>query len=96
VAEITVDIAAVAELARRLQALAQEFDAVDDVVRGYHDAVGSSDVAAALDDFAGNWSRERKKIRRQMEEVAGYADAAAEAYASIENEISGACQTQGG
>lgn len=95
-AHITVDIPAVAELARRLQALARQFDGVEDVVRGYHDAVGSSEVAAALDDFAGNWSHQRKKIRQQMQDVAAYADAAAEAYASVETEIAGACQGQGG
>lgn len=94
-AQVTVDIAAVAELARRLQALAKQFDEAEDVVRGYHDAVGSREVAAALDDFAGNWSHQRKKIRRQMEEVAAYADAAAEAYASVEADIAGACQGEG-
>lgn len=95
-AQITVDIAAVAELAARLRAMAGEFDSVEDVVRGHHDAVGSREVAAALDDFAGNWSHQRKKIRQQMHDVAGYADAAAEAYASVEAEIAGACQGQGG
>jgi hypothetical protein len=91
---ITVDITGLADLAVRLRALRQEFDGVEDVVRGYEEAVGSREVASALDAFAGNWSHERKQIAKQLDEVAGYVQAAAEAYASVESELSGHYESQ--
>lgn len=94
--QFSVDVASVQDLAARLRGLKQEFEGLEDAVAGYEGDLGSAELADALDGFASNWSEKRKELVRQLDEVAGYAAAAAEAYASCERELSAEMQPRGG
>ncbi len=78
-----VDVAALRDMASRLKGLKEEFESQEDVLSG-EDAVGSPEVAGALDDFANNWSDKRKQLGEMLQEVAGYAQLAADAYQETE------------
>ena len=93
---IEVDIPALADMAQQLMALKEEFSAIEDVVDGFEEAVGSEEISDKLHSFATNWSDEKEELGEKMEQVAGYADAAAQAYGGIESEISGHLEGQGG
>jgi hypothetical protein len=88
--EFKVDQGALAEMAGELMGLTKEFEGLDDVVEGYESAVGHDGLAGKLDDFATNWSDKRREMVKAMEAIAGYADAAADAYGETETELTGA------
>ena len=94
--QFSVDVASVQDLAARLRGLKQEFEGLEDAVAGYEGDLGSAELADALDGFASNWSDKRKELVRPLDEVAGYAAAAAEAYASCERELSADMQPRAG
>ncbi|MGH9247018.1 MAG: hypothetical protein ACRD29_22405 [Acidimicrobiales bacterium] len=85
--QFTVDYRALDEMAGQLMGLTCEFDGLEDVVEGYQAAVGHDRLADRLDSFASNWSDERRKMKESMEAVAGYADAAADAYRDTEGQL---------
>ena len=86
-AELEVDIAALRNMAGRLKGLKEEFESQDALTSGHQHAVGSPEIAGALDDFADNWSDKRKELGEMLEEVAGYAVMAADAYAETEQAL---------
>ena len=94
--QFSVDPSALADMAGRLRGLQQEFDGLDDTVDGYESAVGSEELAERLRSFADNWSDKRKEIGEQIENVAGYATAAADAYSQHEQEMSSQISDVGG
>lgn len=86
---IVVDIAALADMATRLRALRAEFEAMGNTVNGYEEAVGDHEVSERLGAFATNWSEKREKIAKLIDDIANYADAAAQRYAESEGHIVG-------
>ncbi len=91
-----VDVAALRDMSARLKGLKDEFESQEDTVRGYEEAVGSPEIAGALDDFADNWSDKRKEIGEMLENVAGYAQMAADAYRETEDQLSSSMQPSAG
>lgn len=85
---IRVDVLELLYLAGRLRGLQEEFDSLQDVLKGYESAVGSARIADRLESFATNWSDRRKEVGRRIDNVAGYAARAAEAYGGLEEELS--------
>lgn len=84
------------DLASRLSGLAEEFEGLDDRMEGYEGDLGHRDVAKALHDFADNWSDKREKLVKQMHELSGYVQIAADTYAGIENDLTGQFTTPPG
>jgi len=82
-----VDVAELRDMAGRLKGLKEEFESQEDTVSGYDDAVGSNEVAGALEEFANNWSDKRRELAEKLEEVAGYASMAADAYHQTEGDL---------
>ena len=91
---IEVDIPALADMARQLTGLQQEFSGIENVVRGFEEAVGSEEISDKLHSFATNWSDEKEELGEKIQEVAGYADAAAQAYGGLESDIAGHMEGQ--
>ena len=87
-AELEVELAALRDMAYSLKELKHEFENQDAQVSGYDDAVGSPEIAGALDDFASNWSDKRKELGEMLEQVAGYAMLAHDAYSETEQTLS--------
>lgn len=94
--QFSVDPAALADMAGRLRGLEEEFNGLEDTVEGYEEAVGSDELADKLRSFADNWSDKRKEIAKQIENVAGYATAAADAYSQHEQAMSSRISGAGG
>jgi hypothetical protein len=86
--QIRVDIPALRDMASRLAGLRDEFQNMGGMASHYHDAVGHKDVAHELGEFATNWSDAREKLLEQLNQVAGYAMLAVEAYEATEVAIS--------
>lgn len=86
--QFSVDLASVQDLAARLRGLKQQFEGLEDDMEATAAVLGSPEVADALEAFASNWSDKRRQIVRELDEVAGYAVAAADAYAACEAELS--------
>jgi hypothetical protein len=95
--EFTVSPAEVADMAARLQGLKEEFDGLEDHVGQYRsrEVCGHEHVGDKLGDFADNWSDKKREMTRKLESLAGYAQAAAEAYDGLEVELSGAFEEGG-
>jgi len=84
---IVVDIAALADMATRLRALRAEFEGMGNTVHGFEEAVGNHEVSERLGAFATNWSEKREKIAKLIDDIANYADAAAQRYAEQEGDV---------
>ena len=82
--KFSVDPKQVGDMAGRLMGLKREFDSLESFIDRYQEAVGHKGLGKKLGDFASNWSDLRDDIGKQLEEVAGYAAAAAEAYERAE------------
>jgi hypothetical protein len=94
--QITVDIDALSDMAARLRALREEFNGMGNTVRGFEEAVGDHRVSEKLGEFAGNWSEKREKIVKLIDDIANYADAAAQAYGQLETGMSSGFSRSGG
>lgn len=94
--QFSVDPSALRDMAGRLRGLQEEFEGLEDTVGGYESAVGSEELAGKLESFADNWSDKRKQVAEQMQNVAGYAAAAADAYTQHEHDLAGQVQAGGG
>jgi hypothetical protein len=94
--QITVDIQALSDMAARLRALRDEFNGMGNTVNGFEEAVGDHRVSEKLGDFAGNWSEKREKIAKLIDDIANYADAAAQAYCQLEGDMSRGFSQSGG
>ena len=84
----SVQIEALDELASRLKGLQNGFNTQGGLVSRYEDSVGSEDIAAALNDFARNWSDKRRELSKMLQEAAGYVLYAAAAYRETEQGLS--------
>ena len=93
---ITVNIQALEDMAAKLRALRDEFNGMGDTVNGFEAAVGDGRVSDKLRDFAGNWSEKREKIAKLIDDIASYADSAAQTYCQLETQISGGFSQGGG
>jgi aromatic ring-opening dioxygenase catalytic subunit (LigB family) len=94
--QINVDIKALSEMGAKLRALREEFNGMGNTVHGFEEAVGNHRVSERLGDFAGNWSEKREKIAKLIDDIANYADAAAEAYGQLESDMSTGFDHAGG
>jgi hypothetical protein len=68
-ADLIVDYQLLDVTERSLVALTGEFQHIQAFEQGYEGAVGSGSIAAAMDDFAGNWSYHREKLIGSMQSL---------------------------
>jgi hypothetical protein len=88
----------VADMAGRLVGLKQEFDGLEDQLDAYRsiEVCGHDHVAGKLGDFADNWSDKKRDMAKKLEELSGYAHAAADAYAGLDGDLSDTFEQSGG
>lgn len=96
--QFTVSPAEVADLAGRLQGLREEFDGLEDYIGRYQsiEVCGHEHVGGKLEEFADNWSDKKRDMSKQLEELAGYAQGAADGYSRTEGDLAGAFEDAGG
>ena len=60
----------------RMSSLVKDFEGIQADQSRYDGAMGSGDVAGAMDSFAGNWSIHRKKLLDKMQNLNSLVEAA--------------------
>ncbi len=93
--QFKVDVGGVKDMAARLKGVKDEFDSIEDVASGNGDAIGFDEAAGKLEEFGSNWSDKRHEISKMIENVAGYAQGAADAYSHTEGELASAISGSG-
>lgn len=86
--QFRVDVAALSDMAGHLESLREELNAGEDTVGHYRDAMGSEEIVVKLEEFTANWSGVRLKLTERLQDVAGYAVGAADAYSQHEDHLS--------
>ena len=76
-----------ADVGTSLGTLKNEFDNSTRIVDSFHDYIGSGELAGAMDDFAGNWSKKRDELCKTLEELGKIADAAAKTYDGVDDHL---------
>jgi len=66
-ADLKVDYQLLDSTERTLSSLTSEFQHIKARESGYDGAMGSGDVASAMDSFAGNWDYHRDKLAGSMQ-----------------------------
>lgn len=67
VADLKVDYQLLDSTERTLSSLTSEFQHIKARESGYDGAMGSGDIASAMDSFAGNWDYHRDKLVGSMQ-----------------------------
>lgn len=65
--DLRLDYQLLDEVRTSLGSLAGEFENIQATQNGYNTAMGSADITAAMNGFAGNWDTSRKKLLGQMQ-----------------------------
>jgi uncharacterized protein YukE len=69
VADLTVDYTLLDQTEKSLSSLISEFQNIKAQESGYDGAMGSGDIAGAMDGFAGNWDDHRAKLVGSMQSL---------------------------
>ena len=68
-ADLKVDYQLLDSIERSLTSLHSEFSNIQVNTSAYDGAMGSGDIASAMDGFAGNWSDHRKNLISSMQSL---------------------------
>lgn len=68
-ADLRVDYQLLASIHSTLTGLTWEFENIEDQASAYDSAYGSTDITAAMGNFAGNWSTHRKTLLGTMQNL---------------------------
>lgn len=82
----TVAYTELGELAQKLADLRGEFDKGSDAIDPLLHALSDDDLRRELSQFARNWSDKRAQLTKRLDEVAGFAKAAADTYRAADEE----------
>jgi hypothetical protein len=93
---IRADLSRIGQVAGQISALGAEFERATSLVDGYEDALGSAQVAAALDAFAGNWAIHRGRLVADLAQEADLARSAVAAYHGTDDQLAAALAKGGG
>jgi hypothetical protein len=79
-----------ADVGRSLGTLKDEFEHSSTIVDSFHEFIGSGELADALGDSAGDWSKKRKELCGLLEELGKVADTAAKTYDGVDAHLADA------
>jgi hypothetical protein len=80
----------IGRVAEQITAIGGEFERATSLVDSYADALGSAQVAAALDSFAGNWAIHRQRLIADLSKEAALARGAVDAYRGTDASLTAA------
>ncbi len=86
--ELYVDVDALGELSRQLQAVKTALEDASEEVGGYGGRLGSERLAEALEGFVGGWRDGRRKIIGAIDSQQGRMQGAADTYREQEEQLS--------
>jgi hypothetical protein len=87
---LNVSTSMLADAGRSLGTLKDEFEHSTTIVDAFHAFIGSGELADALGDFAGDWSKKRDELCDQLAELGKVADTAAKTYDGIDQHLADA------
>jgi hypothetical protein len=90
--DLFVDVDALTELSRQLDAVKASLERTTDRVEGYGGRMGSERLANALDDFVGGWRDGRKHIIKDIDGLLGRIKSAVDTYREQENALAKAAR----
>lgn len=84
---IKADLSAIKQCSRDLRKIHKEFEAHGNPADEYGQAVGHGGLKDAFSDFGDTWKKTRKKLMKELEQLAEYTSTAAKAYDDIDQEL---------
>jgi VIT1/CCC1 family predicted Fe2+/Mn2+ transporter len=87
---LKVSTTTLADIGRSLGTLKDEFEHSSTIVDSFHGFIGSGELAGALGDFAGDWSKKREELCGLLDELGKVADTAARTYDGIDEHLAAA------
>ena len=85
--DLVIDYQLLQDCSASLTAIHQEFDGVGGHEKDLTGIWGSSDIAHAMDDFAGNWDYHRKKILGSIESLGTMVDTTVKAFQDADKQL---------
>lgn len=92
--DLEVDIDGLEGLVVSLGGVRDGLDQTRSVVNGSASAMGSEDVAGALDDFENHWDDGRGRVKENIEAILGAVEDSAQAYRQTDTDLQQALQEQ--
>ena len=87
---IRADLNRIGQVAGQIAAIGGEFEQATSLVNSYADVMGSAQVTAALDSFAGNWAIHRQRLIDDLSKEAQLAQGAVNAYHGTDAQLTAA------
>ncbi|MCX4972307.1 MULTISPECIES: hypothetical protein [unclassified Streptomyces] len=81
------DLDMIKDCSDSLYRIHREFKENGNPADGYGDDLGSDKLRDVFDDFSETWKKNRKKLMKDIENLAKYTDNAAKAYEDIDHEL---------
>jgi hypothetical protein len=81
------DLDLIKECSESLNRIHREFKNNGNPADGYGDDLGSDKLRDIFDDFSETWKKNRKKLMKDIENLAKYTATAAKAYEDIDHEL---------
>ncbi len=92
--DLEVDIDGLEGLVTSLAGVRDGLDQTRSVVNGSASAMGSEDVAGALDDFENHWDDGRGRVKENIEAIVGAVEESAQAYRQTDTDLREALQEE--
>ena len=93
---IRADLNRIGQVAGQIAAIGGEFERATSLVNSYADVMGSVQVTAALDSFAGNWAIHRQRLIDELSKEAQLAQGAVAAYQGTDAQLTAALEKMTG
>lgn len=93
---VRADLNMIGQVAGQISAIGGEFERATSLVDSYADALGSAQLAAALDSFAGNWAIHRQRLIDDLSKEAQLAQGAVAAYQGTDAQLTAALEKMTG
>jgi uncharacterized protein YukE len=78
-----------------LKAIQNELQNTGDHQRDVKGALGSGDIAHAMDDFANNWDNHRRKILDKVQSLGEMSEKTMEAFTDVDNKLKNGVEGHG-
>lgn len=86
-ADLKVDYQLLDSIERSLSSLLSEFQNIQAQTGGYDRAMGSGDVASAMDGFAGNWNDHRKNLISSIQSLGKMVSETKQQFQNADNKL---------
>ena len=86
-ADLKVDYQLLGSIERSLASLHSEFQNIQVDTGAYDGAMGSADVASAMDGFAGNWNDHRKSLISSMQSLGKMVSETIQQFKNADNKL---------